>query len=189
MNEKGFTLIEVLVSLVVGAMLLGSVSWIISGLAKDLKVSENIEQPKTVLQTGALLENILSDGRFVDQSGRAMPRTANSLDFEMRAPEVLGRPGFISSKLVVIKNALGESLVLQLPGTDLPETLLLNNMDSISLSYKAASGPQDPSPFVRRIAITFKAKHRTEEQTINIRPRINAVGGCIFDPISQQCRV
>ncbi|MEP3226280.1 MAG: prepilin-type N-terminal cleavage/methylation domain-containing protein [Parasphingorhabdus sp.] len=188
MNDKGFTLVEILVSLVVGAMLLGSMSWIISGLAKDLKGSEDIEMPKALLQSSALLEDILNDGRFVDQSGTAMARSAKSLDFEMRAPATLGRSDFINAKLTTVRNGSGESLVLQLPGSDGLETTLFNNMEKISLSYETAIDEQGSVPLVQRITITVKAKHRAQEQAINIRPRVDAVGGCIFDPVSQQCR-
>lgn len=188
MNEKGFTLIEVLVALVVGAMLLGSVSWIIASLAKDLKAAERIERPEALLQSTALLEKILSEGRFIDQSGGAMQRSATNLDFAMRAPEALGQTGFVTAKLIARENASSASLVLQLPGTDFPETTVLQNMESINLSYDVESGSQGPSPFIKKIAIIVKPTYQTEGLTINIRPHVDAIGACIFDPISQQCR-
>jgi len=188
MNEKGFTLVETLVSLVVGAMLLGSISWVISGLGKDFKTSQQSNIPRQQMQSAKLLSRILSDARFVDAAGNPLPRSDDRLDFMMRAPEALGMKGFVPARLQAAGMGGAKALTLEIAGADYPKVELLGDLEKLDFDYSVNIGPQGEIPFVRQIAINFQRKAETKAQRINIRPHINAVGACIFDPISQQCR-
>lgn len=188
MNERGFTLIETLVALVLGAMLLGSISGVISGLVNDLKAAEQTQGPRAMLDASNLLENILGGARFVDSGGKALPRNSEQLAFELRAPAVLGRRGYISANLAAVSTGSGKSLVLSLPGTNLPETILLDGCDDIDFAYQTDSDQQFADPNIRQISVSVQWNAEKEGKTLSYHPHINSGGACVFDPISQQCR-
>lgn len=188
MNERGFTLIETLVALVVGGMLLGSISWVISGLVNDLKAAEQTQDPRAMLDAANLLENILSTARFENDGGQVLPRNAEKLAFEMRAPAALGRRGYIPANLAAVPTRSGKSLVLSLPGTDIPDTTLLDGAEDVDLSYQTDSDQLSSDPYIQQINVLVQWSADEDRQSLSFRPRINADGTCVFDPISQQCR-
>ncbi len=186
MSENGFTLVETLVALVIGAVLLGSISWVISGLVKDLKAAEQIRDPRAMLDAAILLENILGGARFENDEGQTLPRNAEQLTFEMRAPAALGTPGYIPASLAAVPATSGKSLVLSLPGSDLPDTILLDGPEDIDFTYETDSN--QTSPYIRQINVFVQWIAAKDKKSLSFRPRINADGTCVFDPISQQCR-
>jgi len=188
MKQNGFTLIETLVALVIGAMLLGSISWVISGLVKDLKAAEQSQEPRAMLDAAKLLENILGSARFADGDGKTLPRDAEKLAFEMQAPAVLGRRGYISANLAAVQALNGKSLVLSLPGSDLPDTIVLDSAEDIELAYETDSNQISSDPYIRQIDISVQWNAEKEAKVLSFRPRINSDGACVFDPVSQQCR-
>lgn len=188
MSKNGFTLIETLVALTIGAMLLGSISWVISGLVKDLKAVEQRQNPRAMLDAASLLDNILGSARFADGGGQVLPRDAEKMAFEMLAPAVLGRPGYISANLAAVQALNGNSLVLSLPGSDLPDTIVLDGADDIDFAYETDSAQIYSDPYIRQINISVQWNGRKDVKVLSVRPRIDSDGACVFDPVSQQCR-
>lgn len=187
MNEKGFTLVETLVSLVAGSFLLGSISWVIAGVGDDLRSMEQSQDGLKASQAADLLNDILSDARFLDVNSAALPRSSSELKFRTPAPLALGRSGYLGAQLIVVGNRDDRTLVLQWPEGNLPETILLSAKQDIELRYTATSDSNGPQ-FLKKIEISIEDREERDPQIISVRPRINAVGACIFDPISQQCR-
>lgn len=183
MSEKGFTLVEVLVALVVGSLLLGSISWVLGGLSDDLRGTESQSNVLQNVQTSQLLENILSDARFSSADGESMQRSATNLAFRMTAPMALERRGYIDAELSVHAGQDGKSLALHWPDQDLEEISLLSGMDDIELQYDAKN-----AAFLNKITIIYLEQGADENRQLILRPKINAKGACIFDPISQRCR-
>lgn len=188
MNEKGFTLVEILVALVAGGLLLGSISWVIAGLSDDLKATEKWDQDLQISTTASLLDDILTDARFSDASSRPLSRSRRKLAFQMQAPLSIGRQGYVEAQLVVEHDAKGENLKLLLPGQELPEAILLSDMKDIKLHYEVNANDDGSPAFLKKIEIAISDQSGSEPQTLSIRPRVNAVGACIFDLISQRCR-
>ncbi len=188
MNEKGFTLIEILVALVAGGLLLGSISWVIAGLSDDLKATEQWDQDLQISITANLLDDILKDARFSDASSRPLSRSRRTLEFLMQAPLSLGKQGYLEAQLIVERDAKGENLKLLLPGQELPEAILLSDMKDIELRYEVNANEDGSPAFLKKIEIAISDQSGSEPQTIVVRPRVNAVGACIFDLISQRCR-
>lgn len=181
MNEKGFTLVEVLVSLVAGGLLLGSLSWVISGLSDDLRQTELSRADIELSRTSTLLTDALTSARFMDSKALSLPRSPQKLSFKMHSPAALGS-GYIDAQLSVAKSVTGQSLTLEWPNQDLPEVLLLSEMENIELQYVA----EEDNRFLQSITIAWNTASNAQE--ITMHPKINAVGACIFDPISQRCR-
>ena len=188
MSERGFTLIETLVALAIGAMLLGSISWVISGLVKDLKAAEQSQNPRAMLDAASLLDNILGSARFTDGDGKSLKRDSANLAFEMLAPTVLGKPGYVSANLAAVQALNGNSLVLFLPGSDLPDTIVLDGADDIDFAYETDSAQIYSDPYIRQINISVRWNAEKDAKILSVRPRIDSDGACVFDPVSQQCR-
>lgn len=189
MNEKGFTLVETLVALIAGGLLLGSISWVIAGLSDDLKATEQLDKGAQLSTTAMLLENVLADGRFLDSSSRPLSRSSRGLEFQMLAPLSTGKRGYVDARLAVERSANGEDLALEWPGSDLPRNILLSNMRDIELRYEVNTNSDAGTPaFLSKIEIAITDQIGSEAQILSVRPRINAVGACVFDLISQRCR-
>lgn len=188
MNEKGFTLVETLVALISGGLLLGSISWVISGLSDDLKATEQLDQGFQLSSAANLLDDVLADGRFLDSSSRPLSRSPQALEFQMLAPLSIGQRGYVDARLVVERSTNGENLKLQWPEQELPETILLSDMKDIELSYEVDTNDDGAPAFLKKIEIAITDQAGSEMQTVSVRPRINAVGACVFDLISQRCR-
>ncbi len=188
LSEQGFTLVEVLVSLIVGALLLSSLGWVIGALTKDLKSAETQQHSKEILHISKFLERVFVDARFADDKNNPLPRSQGVLNFQMRAPEASGKDGYVTAKLSVSNGSGGKALKIAFPGTELPEAGLISGAKDIAFSYDQNEDRQNPNVFLERIAITVQKKDVSAPDIINLRPRINAVGTCVFDPISQQCR-
>ncbi|MEO9599805.1 type II secretion system protein [Parasphingorhabdus sp.] len=188
MNEKGFTLVETLVALVVGGLLLGSISWVIAGLSNDLKVTEQSDRDFQTSIVANLLDDLLADGRFSDASSRPLLRSPRILEFQMRAPLSIGQSGYIDARLVVERDAQGESLKLDFPGQEISETVLLSEMEEIVFHYAVDQSANVELIFLKKIEIAVDDSSGSEPQIIVVHPHVNALGACVFDLISQQCR-
>ncbi len=189
MNERGFTLVETLVALIAGGLLLGSISWVIAGLSDDLKATEQLDKEFQLSSAVIVLDDVLADGRFLDASSRALSRSSQALEFQMLAPLSIGKRGYVNARLVVERSRNGENLTLQWPGQGLPETILLSGMKDIELRYEVDTNDNDGAPaFLKKIEFAVADHTGSEMQILSVRPRINAVGACIFDLISQRCR-
>lgn len=189
MNERGFTLVETLVSLIAGGLLLGSISWIIAGLSDDLKTTEELDQELQISDAADLLEDILADGRFLNASSEPLSRSSQVLQFQMLAPLSIGKRGYVDARLMVERSSSGESLKLHWPGQELPQTILLSGMQDIELRYEVDTSENGGAPtFLKKVEIAVTDQIGSEMQTLTVRPRINAVGACVFDLISQRCR-
>jgi len=188
MNEKGFTLVETLAALVVGAMLLGSISWVISGLTRDLTVAEVSDQTREISQASVILNRILSSARFTDQDGNNLARSNNFLTFEMPAPDALRQSGYVRAALSSEQSAGGRALFVEFPDTNFPKSRILDGVKSVSLEFVEKDDQSKPGSFLRKIKVSILVEAGNEPHLINIHPKIDSVGACIFDVISQRCR-
>ncbi len=136
-----------------------------------------------------LLDDVIASGRFLDSSSRPLSRSSRTLEFQMLAPLSIGKRGYVDARLVVERSSNGENLTLQWPGQDLPESILLSGKKDIELRYDVDTNDDGNTPtFLKKIEIAITDQIGSEIQTLSVRPRINAVGACIFDLIAQRCR-
>lgn len=188
MNEEGFTLVETLAALVVGAMLLGSISWVVSGLTGDLKAAERADSDREIVKAATLLDRVLSEARFVDQDGTVLARSIEALIFEMPAPKSLQRSGLIQAKISARPDSEGQSLVFEIIDTDIPATQLIGGQRLIEFEYAENNDQTYPGRFVDEIKLSIRSSDKPNPTILKFHPKINATGACIFDPISQRCR-
>lgn len=181
MNEKGFTLVEVLVALVAGGLLLASISWVIAGLGDDLKEAENSGASAEILSLSGSLDDLLGGARFSDEAGNILPRSDQSLSFRTRMPMAMGG-AMARASLIVQRGQDGQALVLDWPGQNVAATELISKTKGITLGYQLKEDPR----FLNKITISIEGNEGSENLTIV--PHIDTHGACIFDPISQRCR-
>ncbi|MEP2990036.1 MAG: prepilin-type N-terminal cleavage/methylation domain-containing protein [Parasphingorhabdus sp.] len=188
MNEDGFTLVETLVALVVGAMLLGSISWVVSGFTRDLKAVETADQTREIARASTFLNRILSSARFSDQDGQPFPRSDTSLTFKTPTPLALGGTGYAEAKLDVVSDKNGQSLTFTVLDADVPTTRIVDGAKSISFDISESENPTYSGRFLSEVKIVVSTEDQIDPKIIKVGPKIDGVGACIFDVISQKCR-
>lgn len=185
MTRNGFTLVETLVSIVAGGLLLGAISFLISGLGDDLRESERLNENQSH-GARSILEYALEGARFADQNFEPLPRSEDSLRFRMAAPAALQQQGYVNAVLQISVKDAAKTLVLQSETNAFPPVEILMDQQEISLEVEEV--PEAQGEFVRAISISYRGPVDADASQIIIHPKINGRGACVFDVISQRCR-
>jgi len=186
-KENGFTLIEMLVSLVVGAFIIGSISWVTSNLAKGLEAEATSDFSQELLDAHNVLDKIISNARFKEPGGAHLKRTKKFLEFDIRGPDSLGKSGYERARLLLNNNPTPQ-LVLEFDNPLLPETIIVHAANELEISYKETGDQNGTDRHLVQIQLSFYSNDEENRHILSLYPRINGQGTCIFDPISQRCR-
>jgi len=196
--DPGFTLVEILVALVAGALVLAGLSATLITLQRQYA---RMDETSSALTAVTALEPMLR--RLVEQ---AAPVAVDSISFAANdralrlvvpAPQALEAPGLVQLDLVALRQAKGETLVAQLSALPSGPTLPASATRPVvlaeglaSIRFATAFAPADPSmPDARRprlISLHFEDKGASRR--IDIVPKLTGDGRCRFDPISLACR-
>lgn len=193
-DEKGFTLIEVLVALVAGGLLLASLGWISASLAEELQ--------QTRMGKGAQIDAVAPFIRqMLEEAVPPGPQDvvvarADLLEVVIPAPDALGRKGPVRLTLAAKRTAAGMGLFAHMRATHggmpLPDFIseewpLADGFANIHFRYRARGKARRPSlPAVVTIMFVEKSGRMTP---MSAEPRLTADATCVFDPISLECRL
>lgn len=200
-STEGFTLVELLVSLMAGALLVA----ILVALLADIKVAWRRSGEVDIGASSALAARLdtLLGGILAAEPGSGevvFEGSAQRLVALVPAPQALASVGLVRLTLEARHSANGTALVAQLAPEDadaaMPEPFrepqVLASVSDIHFSYLADDGsaPADSWPASARppAAIRIELAGRNP-QVIVARPIANVDGRCLFDPISLNCRL
>jgi prepilin-type N-terminal cleavage/methylation domain-containing protein len=191
-DEQGFTLVELLAALVVGALLLVLLSDISASVGHGLHdppARRNLQLLSSAAPTlRSFLERIQPPGR----NGIGFVGSKSGLTAIISPPQALGAIGPLSLQLSVIQKPGGAALTLHLEPREtasLPPQLatgeLLSGFKSIRFSYVPRARTVDvPKLIMIGLTDTQGGFH-----SIDVAPRLTSDGSCQFDPISMACRI
>ncbi len=187
-DQRGFTLVEVLAALVVGGLLLASLSWVLADLSKDLRATnrhDDLAQVESIAPfLKALLESALPPSQVEPQTV-----TAGHVVLTVPPPRALANAGPLRLDLTVDRTSAGAILVARFASEDgapLPQ--------GFSTGHALAAGfrriditRSDTSDSSGAITLTFVPK-TGDPVSIVAKPRLSSDSNCRFDPISMSCR-
>ena len=194
-REAGFTLVELLAAMVAGAMLLVSLGWTVSTLARELGRSRAADAKGDAAAAATLLVGMLEQAHPVAADGSGFEGRAGGLTALVPPPMAAGDAGPMRLTLRVGAGGGGEALFARLapvqPGSAFPaalsaERMLLGGYRSIRFDYSGGA-PGSPPRLPRLIALTLTAADGSVRR-ISAVPRIDSDGRCRFDPVSMACR-
>jgi prepilin-type N-terminal cleavage/methylation domain-containing protein len=125
-DRNGFTLLEMLVSLAIGAVLLAIISNMVSGFSLHMRQSQLRNSNASTQQQFLYLRGLLRDARFVDEKGLLLPHADNSVQFVRRKLSSSGREIWQTSQLVITSNTNGRVITLWDNGAATGDVILQN---------------------------------------------------------------
>lgn len=196
--DPGFTLVEILVALVAGALILAGLSATLVTLQRQYARMDKTSD--TLVAIDAIepaLRRLIEQAAPVKVADVSFASDERALRLVVPAPQALGTPGLVQLDLSVTRQAKGEALVAKLSalpsGPALPAgasrpVVLAEGLTSIR--FTTAFAPPDPSmPDVERPRlVSLDFKDGSTGRRIDIVPRLTGDGSCRFDPISLACR-
>lgn len=187
-NHNGFTLIETLIILAIGALLLVGISNAIAGFAPALERVQNNSEDSQFEVNLISLEYMLKAARFIDSNQQAFTQKPDTLTFMSRAPMASGKRGYIVHHLqFIIENNEG---IMRLKTSDnelsFPSVDIIDGIQKVTFPKQIdlAAGDQRENKN-NEIIINLS---NGEQRRISINPMITETKTCVFDPISQACR-
>ena len=109
-DQRGFTLVEMLVALVVGGLLLAALSSVVAGLSRDLHRSESTQAASQVETIAPALKALLENAVVPDRD--SLPAfTDAQAQLTVTPPQALAYAGPLRLELDVEKLANGEALL------------------------------------------------------------------------------
>ena len=194
-TEQGFTLVELLVALVAGSMLLASLSWTLTSLGRELRVSRLAETAAradaAAPVVAGLIEQMFPDAK--DET--AILAEPTRLAFATMPPAALGAVGPVRATFDIRGQADGQALYASFepvdPAAPFPAAArearpLVEGYKQIRFDYRLADPPDQGMP--PRL-VTLSLVDRNGRLTrVAATPRMNSSGDCRFDPISMTCR-
>jgi len=190
MKENGFTLVETLIVLAIGALLLTGIGNAIASFATALeKVKDNVENSQVDLEIKSL-KSLLQSARFVDAEGNIFEQRPDGLDFTARLPDSGGYKGFYKQRLEVTKKSDGDVLSLKVEdiNVNLPTIILLNDVKVKTIQFpKQSDFIVEKNETVKEHKITIITGGGKPHEVVFYPLSSNEQGG-IFDPISRACR-
>lgn len=191
---NGFTLVELLVAMVVGAMLLVSLSWAVATLARQLPTRAPEARDTDLAAVAPMLGAMIEQAQPL-RPGAAFRGDEKSLDLVVPAPMAAGLAGPLDLKLRVESRTGGEALIASVEPVDATAPfpaaaraphVLVHGYEEIRFGYIPAA-QAEASSLPRLVTISF-AGDRGATQRISAAPRLDSDGRCRFDPISMTCR-
>ena len=189
MKENGFTLVEMLVVLAIGALLLTGIASVLGGFGDTLRRTQLADRVIAQMSGSDEIRQLLEGALYADETGALYPQSNTRLEFRTPAPRALQGGGLRHVALMIRKEGKFNSLVLDDLAQDLavPDAILLRSADSISFDSQTNAIGQQQKIRISQIKVILRLSGNTEA-TIVAHPRLNTQGPCLFDPISQECR-
>jgi prepilin-type N-terminal cleavage/methylation domain-containing protein len=188
---NGFTLIELLVAMVAGAMLLGSLSWVLATLGRDYGTKTSNKELNQLAALEPALTRMI-EAMAVPLAGEPIPSAVqNELRFTTSPPQAMAAVGNVNTQLSVTQQADGAALQLTLAPTVAGsffarDEMLATGLKSITIETQPRNGSGEPR-LPGLVTISFATK-QGEVARISAVPRQTISGTCRFDPISLTCR-
>ena len=192
-DQRGFTLVEMLVALVVGGLLLAALSSVVAGLSRDLHRSDGKQAASQVETIAPALKSLLENTVVPD--GDSKPVFADDhAQLTVTPPQALASAGPLHLELNVEKRGQGEALVATFqPREGQPLAHFISAPRVLAQGFKhieisASSSPVgDARPLPALITISFGPLSGPPVEIV-AEPRLSSDGACHFDPISMSCR-
>jgi len=190
-GEAGFTLVELLAALVAGGLLLALVGAMTGGLGRQLQRADQDQAFAAVAAAAPILRNLIA---AASPAPNGFDGSDRHIEAVVAPPMAIGAAGPLKMQLDIVRASDGVALDVTLDADDngggdprLPiRRTLLRGFRAIAFDYDADPVDQaDSLPDLVRIELTDP---RGAHWTIAAAPRLNAAGGCKFDPISLACR-
>lgn len=191
-SEEGFTLVELLVALAAGGFLLALLGWLVGTLSHELHPSARSSDFDQLEAAAPVLTAFLQTIRPADGSN-TIQYDGDHLAGMVDPPLARRSGGPLKLDLTVARAADGEALTLELneagdaggdPVAPLEHRQLVHGYKAIDIDVAPGERAGDPP---RLISLHF-VRQNGEQWDLAVEPRLNAIGGCRFDPISMTCR-
>jgi len=192
-DQRGFTLVEMLVALVVGGLLLAALSSVVAGLSQDLHRSDS-QQAASQVETIAPALKALLENTVVPDGDSKPVFAGDHAQLTVAPPQAVASAGPLHLELNVEKRGKGEALLATFQsreGRPLGQFIsaprvLAEGFEHIEIS--ASSPPSaDARPLPALITISFEPLSGPSFEIV-AEPRLSSDGACHFDPISMSCR-
>ncbi len=177
MDSRGFTLIEMLVALLAASLLLVPLGWMVGQLGQRLKVVDDDSAIYQLTTDKAVLANLLSRARFVDDQSRLLPQSSTRLEFIAPLPDAAPQktPGRWT-----LENMDGAILLTPIDSA-LPAIELFKGHKFVSFSVSGRPGYPD------NISVLIKANNGKLRELV-FRSLISSDSICDFDLVTRVCR-
>lgn len=187
-GEQGFTLVEMLVALVAGGLLLASLGSLTGMLGSEVRRTARGDQFDQLAKIAPSLTLLLQSVRPTGGT-KTLDADASHLTGEIDPPLARAGQGPMRLGLTVMRDRDGEALDLDLgnPADDASATdnrRLVHGFRKIDIDIRQS----DPGTGVPSLITLGFTTQSGEDWDIVVEPRLNAIGGCRFDPISMSCR-
>jgi len=192
-SEQGFTLVELLAALAAGALLLGALGALTGMIGRESRQLTRPDSFDEIAAAAPVLRTLLGQALH-DQAGRStLTGDEGGIQATVEPPQSRMMAGSLKLALDVRRTSKGEALELTLSpiepaqGTAWTEQrTLVHDMKSIDLhlTRNPDARPGDPPRLVEIAFVTLTGQH----WDIVVEPVLRGWAGCVFDPISLQCR-
>ena len=200
-SQAGFTLLELLISMTLLAMLFvllfGGLRFGMRAWERGTSTADAVDQVR-IAQDILRREIARSCPRRLAAAGpQDIPRVdftgeATGLAFLAPAPGAGGGAPCVATSLSVAADGRLKQLVLYINRTG---TALLRGVQGIALSYRAGDGVwrdgwsgETTLPALVRLRVTFPKGDNRVWPELFIAPRISAEADCTYDPATKSCR-
>lgn len=189
MKENGFTLVEMLIVLAIGALLLTGIASVLGGFGDTLRRTQKAD--RYIAQKAATedIRQMLEGALYSDATGKFYPQSASRLEFRTPAAKALETGGLRHVALLSANDGGTQKIILDDLGQDIaiPDAVLLRGAKAIAFESRLADYGQQQKPRISKVKVKLRLPDGTE-QLVVAHPKLTTQGPCIFDPISQACR-
>jgi prepilin-type N-terminal cleavage/methylation domain-containing protein len=192
---NGFTLVELLVAMVAGTMLLGSLSWTLATLGRELRASTRAGAGHHLDAAAPMLAGLIEQIVPAPSGRKAVLAGPGSLAMITVPPAALGAIGPVRATLSVRPYQGGAALYVgfapvdasaPLPAAARAERRLVDGYRRIDFRYALPAAREAHLP-PKLVTIGF-TDPQGRTVTLAAAPRLNSGGSCRFDPVSMTCR-
>ena len=193
--QQGFTLVELLAAMIAGSLILATLSWTVTSLARELRASTLAEPRQKLSDVAPALTRLIEQAQPTAKGEAKIVATQKRLAFTTAPPTALGAAGSVRAEFMVRPAQGGEGLFARFapavsgaalsPGAT-AEFPIVEGYRSISFGYQM---PKDPEAGLPPRLVTISLTDQSGRTTrLSAAPRLTATGGCRFDPVSMACR-
>ncbi|WP_114952125.1 PulJ/GspJ family protein [Sphingosinicella terrae] len=187
-RQEGFTIVELLAALVIGAMLLVAIGWNLAAVIRLLPEPAGQARRQQLALAAPRLEALIEQAQPEGFEGNA-----DHLSLIVPPPLAAGPAGPLRMTLAVVQDGGDRSLVARFaPVDDGVAWRAAAREAPVAQGYRAIRFDYVPAPAgsARRLPllVTLSLDDGETISRISAAPRIDSDGSCRFDPISMTCR-
>jgi len=191
-DEAGFTLIEVLAALVAGSLLLVLLGWTVGGLVREWRKAE-LDPAVAQIEAAAPILSGMIETAIPPSTAGEIATAPDRLELIVSPPDALRAAGPLRLTLTVEKQGNAARLISsfsaindELPPKAAERRVLVDNLSAVRFDYLLRPpSPRPQLPALVTIAMTTKGGKQLD---VAAEPRITAAAGCVFDPVTLECR-